>query len=172
MLPFAPTTCTSGLFLALKRLSKDNGPVPAAQASGARGRKQNKDMKGKSDSYVTARAIEAHGNVQMSHDLQVTLRVLMKANQLMLETCVFFVLLFVGGLSCQCWQGHGKWNVTICWNCQICARVILHILCVCLSQSLFSLAFSFSLSLFLARIQTKTFCLCSALHVFLLACQY
>ena len=70
--PLALATCDAGLFVAVKRLSKDNGPVPAAQVSGARGRKQTKDMKGKSESYVTARAIEAHGNMQMSHDLQVT----------------------------------------------------------------------------------------------------
>ena len=67
-----PTTRDVGLFVALKRLSKDSGPAPAVLVSGSRGRKPSKDVKTKSESYVTARAIEAHGNVQMSHDLQVT----------------------------------------------------------------------------------------------------
>ena len=75
-----------GLFVHLKRITKDSSTTPpstssAGSGASAKGKKTvtstlSSDLRVRSESFVTARAIEAHSDVQMSSEFQVGDRVI------------------------------------------------------------------------------------------------
>ena len=75
-----------GLFVHLKRITKDSSTTPPSTSSAgsgaiAKGKKTvtstlSSDLRVRSESFVTARAIEAHSDVQMSSEFQVGDRVI------------------------------------------------------------------------------------------------